>query len=73
MSNIYNFYTGRKELDVDEFLEKAKNTFTECMVIGWDRDGDPAFGATGMDLRDVMLLTEIVKRKMLDNLENDDG
>jgi len=72
MTNIYNFRTGKKEITANEFLDKAKDRFENCMIIGWDLDGDPCFGANGMDLRDVFLLTEIVRRKMLDNLEQDD-
>jgi len=73
MSNVYSFDSGKEQINIGEFLDLAKGNFESCMLVGWDNDGDPSFGVYNMKATDIFLLTAIVKRQMLDRMEDTDG
>jgi len=67
MSNIYDLETGKAKLSGDDFLEQHKGRFDDVMLIGFDEDGEIAFGANGLTCRDAVFLMEYVKRELMEN------
>ena len=70
MSNVFDLHTGSRKQTGDEFLEAHKGRFQDVMLIGFDEDGEIAFGANGISKRDVIFLFEAIKRDLLESIED---
>ena len=69
-NNVFDLQTGSRMQTGDDFLEAQKGQFTKIMLIGFDEDGDIAFGANGLSKRDVIFLFEAIKRDLLESIED---
>ena len=67
MSNIYDLQSGKNKLSGDDFLEQHKGQFEDVLLIGFDEEGEIAFGANGVSCRDAVFLLEYIKRELLEN------
>ena len=70
MSNVYDLQSGVRKKTGDEFLEAHKGRFQDVMLIGFDEDGEIAFGANGISARDAVFLMEVIKRELLENWQD---
>ena len=69
-SNVFDLQTGSRKQTGDEFLEAHKGRFQDVMLIGFDEDGEIAFGANGISARDAIFLMEVIKRELLENWQD---
>jgi len=70
MSNVFDLQSGARKKTGDEFLEAHKGRFEDLMLIGFDEDGEIAFGANGLTCRDAVFLMEVIKRELLENWQD---
>jgi hypothetical protein len=55
----------RLDLDVDRMLENTKGQLENCVIMGYDKQGDFFFSSSMADGGDVMWLLEMLKLKLL--------
>lgn len=77
MSEVVKFYPADAAKVADNVLEQAVGTYSEVLVVGWDKDGNLEARATlGLqDGGDILWLLETFKSKLLngDYSEPDNG
>jgi len=69
-NNVFDLQSGIRKQTGDEFLEAHKGRFEDLMLIGFDEDGEIAFGANGISARDAVFLLEVIKRDLLENWQD---
>jgi hypothetical protein len=67
MSNVEKFYPAGASKDPDNVLEWAMGNYSECLVIGWDADGNlDACCSQGLtDGGDMLWLLEHFKQRLV--------
>ncbi len=56
----------RGDMDPDEVLEAAKGELEECIVIGWDKDGELWLMGNRAHAGDALWLLEVAKKTLLE-------
>lgn len=66
MGEIVSFRgVTRLDIDVDRMLEQTKGLLQNCVILGYDKDGELYFSSSMADGGDVMWLIEALKLKLL--------
>ncbi len=71
MTNVINF-TGETILpcDANRSLQAAKDWGMEqCVIIGMKPDGTPMYGGNTSDAGDILIMLEITKKFILENMQ----
>jgi hypothetical protein len=68
VSNVEKFYPADASKNPDNVLEQALGAYSDCLVLGWDADGNfDARCSQGLaDGGDMLWLLETFKAKLLD-------
>ena len=69
-SNVFDLQTGSRKQTGDEFLEAHNGRVQDVMLIGFDEDGEIAFGANGISARDAVFLMEVINRELMENWQD---
>lgn len=68
MSNVITFPGVEEEITADEVLENTKGKVLDCIVIGWDADGNLHVSGTMSGDAEVISLLEIGKAAFVHEL-----
>lgn len=71
MTNVINF-TGETivETDAERVLEAAKDWgMDQCVIMGMKPDGTPMYGGNTSDAGDILIMLEITKKFILENMQ----
>lgn len=64
-------FTGITKLDIppDRILSKAIGNMSQCVIIGYDKEGELYFASSQADGGEVLWLLELAKKELLNVLD----